>query len=217
MPLDNQTNNHPQKTVLLLILSADVQRTHHAFSQNVSRQHPSQHTNWHAACGPRAGLVIRHTRHFPGGSTHFRGRQNVFIFCHHAGTASSQMVCLRYWQRKPPNHKAMKYFALPNERFTATSSSSAFPMFPQQLYQEQACSAVMDGAKESQEEERRAVESVKCLRGTRDGGRHLTFPNVCARHECRICKLFLIKRKLVPRDLLVKSSMFIEVCMGQCE
>ncbi len=35
----------------------------------------------------------------------------------------------------------MKYFAPPKERFTATSFSSAFHTFSQQLYQEQACSA----------------------------------------------------------------------------
>ncbi len=39
----------------------------------------------------RAGLVIGHTGHFPGGPMHFRGRQNVFFAKdHHAGTASSQ-------------------------------------------------------------------------------------------------------------------------------
>ncbi len=67
-------------------------------------------------------------------------------------------------------------------------------------------------AKESQEEERRAVESVKCLRGTRDGGRHLTDPNVCVRYKCRICKLFLIKRKSSPAIFLllflVNSSVY---------
>ncbi len=79
----------------------------------------------------------------------------------------------------------MKYFALPKDRFTATSSSSAFSMFSQQFYQELACSAVSDaGQRARQEEERRAVESVKCLIGTRDGGRHLTYPNVCTCHEC---------------------------------
>ncbi len=82
----------------------------------------------------------------------------------------------------------MKYFAPPKDRFTPTSSSSAFPTFSQQLNQEQACSAVCDaGQRARQEEERRAVESVKCLIGTRNGDRHLTYPNVCARHirvEC---------------------------------
>ncbi len=54
-----------------------------------------------------------------------------------------------------------------------TSSSSAFPSFSQQLYQEKVCSAVSDvGQRTMQEEERRAVESVKCLIGTRNGGRH---------------------------------------------
>ncbi len=39
----------------------------------------------------RAGLVIGHTGHFPGGLTHLRGRQKFFVFFyHHAGTASSQ-------------------------------------------------------------------------------------------------------------------------------
>ncbi len=81
----------------------------------------------------------------------------------------------------------MKYFAPPKERFTATSFSSAFPTFSQQLYQELVGSAVNDaGQRARQEEERRAVESVKCLIGTRNGGRHLTYPNVCARHKCRI-------------------------------
>ncbi len=87
------------------------------------------------------------------------------------------------------------------DRFTPTSSSSAFPTFSQQLYQEQACSAVSDARQRAkQEEERRAVESVKCLIGTRNGGRHLTYPNVCMRHACRIRKHFLIKRKFVTRD-----------------
>ncbi len=111
----------------------------------------------------------------------------------------------------------MKYFAPPKERFTTTSSSSAFPTFSQQLYQEQACSAVSDaGQRARQEEERRAVESVKCLIGTRNDS-ILSYPNVCARHECRIRKHFLLKRKFVPRDFLVKSSAFIGVSMGQCE
>ncbi len=70
--------------------------------------------------------------------------------------------------------------------------------------QEQACSAVNDaGQRARQEEERRAVESVKCLIGTRDGGRHLTYPNVCARHKCRLRKHFLIKRKFVQRDFFL--------------
>ncbi len=42
----------------------------------------------------RAGLVIGHTGHFPGGPTHWRGRQISFFFFfakdHHAGTTSSQ-------------------------------------------------------------------------------------------------------------------------------
>ncbi len=64
------------------------------------------------------------------------------------------------------------YFATPKERFTPTPS--AFPMFSQQLYQEHACSAVNDaGQRAMQEEERRVVESVKCLIGTRNGGWHL--------------------------------------------
>ncbi len=68
------------------------------------------------------------------------------------------------------------------ERFTTTSSASSFPTFSQQLYQEQACSAVSDaGQRARQEEERRAVESVKCLIGTHNGGRHLTYILMCAR------------------------------------
>ncbi len=94
------------------------------------------------------------------------------------------------------------------DRFSPTSFSSAFPTFSQQLYQEQACSAVSDtGQRAWKEEERRAVESVKCLIGTRNGGSHLTYPNVCAHHECRIREHFLIKRKFGPRDFFgqVKS------------
>ncbi len=40
------------------------------------RLHPTKA----AYLGCRAGLVIGHTGHFPGGPTHFRGRQNVFFF-----------------------------------------------------------------------------------------------------------------------------------------
>uniref|UniRef100_A0A672NCZ6 Supervillin-like n=1 Tax=Sinocyclocheilus grahami TaxID=75366 RepID=A0A672NCZ6_SINGR len=51
-----------------------------------------------------------------------------------------------------------------------------------QIYQEQACSAVSDaGQRARQEEKKRVVELVKCLIGTRNGGRNLTYPNVCAR------------------------------------
>ncbi len=50
------------------------------------------------------------------------------------------------------------------------------------------------------------VESVKCLKGTRNGVRHLTYPNVCMRHECRIRKHFLIKPKFVPRDFFLPSQ-----------
>ncbi len=74
-----------------------------------------------------------------------------------------------------------EYFDPPKDRCTPTSSSSAFPTMSQQLYQEQACSAVSDaGRRVRQEEERRTVESVKCLTGTRN----------TASHECRIRKHF---------------------------
>ncbi len=75
------------------------------------------------------------------------------------------------------------------------------------FYQEQACSAVNDaGQRARQEEERRAVESVKCLIGTCNGGRHLTYPNVCARHKFRLRKHFLIKRKFAPRDFFFAKA-----------
>ncbi len=50
----------------------------------------------------RAGLVIGHTGHFPGGSMHFRGRQKVFFFFFFAKdqkkqrAASGPLVCLLY-------------------------------------------------------------------------------------------------------------------------
>ncbi len=52
------------------------------------------------------------------------------------------------------------------DRFTPTSSSSAFPTFSQQLYQEQACSAVSDATfilKTSQEKQLNAFDA-KCIR-----------------------------------------------------
>ncbi len=56
------------------------------------------------------------------------------------------------------------------DRLTSTSSSSSCPMLSQQLYQEQACSAVSDaGQIARQEEKRKADELVKCLIGTRNG------------------------------------------------
>ncbi len=44
----------------------------------------------------RAGLVIGHTGHFPGGPTHLRGRQNViyFIFFAKKRAACGPLVCL---------------------------------------------------------------------------------------------------------------------------
>ncbi len=62
----------------------------------------------------RAGLVIGHTGHFPGGLTHLRGRQKVFFIFFYFFTitqgqraASGRLVCLLYWQSKPPNHNAL--------------------------------------------------------------------------------------------------------------
>ncbi len=104
----------------------------------------------------------------------------------------------------------IKYFAMPisKDRFTPTSSLLSFPTFSQQ--QEQACSAVNDtGQRARQEEERTAVESVKCLIEICNGGRHLTYPNMCVGHECRIRKHFLIKCGVfnkIPHDFLAKSS-----------
>ncbi len=79
----------------------------------------------------------------------------------------------------------MKYFAPPTQRSLHPNFFFVgFSHIPQQLYQEQACSAVsVAGQRAEEEDERRAVESVKCLIGTRNGGRHLTYPNVCVRHE----------------------------------
>ncbi len=135
----------------------------------------------------RAGLVIGHTGHFPGGPTHFRGDIRFFIFyiyiCQGPSCRDSEQPVAHWFvscidsvntQSQCAIDGAMKYFAPPKERFTATSSSSAFPTFSQ-LYQEQACSAVSDaGQRARQEEERRAAESIKCLIGTRNRGRHLS-------------------------------------------
>ncbi len=64
----------------------------------------------------RAGLVIGHTWHFPGGPTHWRGRQNFFYFLlfflprtitQGQRAVSGPLVCLLHWQRKPPNHNAL--------------------------------------------------------------------------------------------------------------
>ncbi len=98
------------------------------------------------------------------------------------------------------NHSITKRYRRSDEVFCSAYIKIAF-LF---IYQEQACSAVNDaGQRARQEEERREVESVKCLIGTRDGGSHLTYPNVCAHHKCRLRKLFLIKRKFVPRDFFL--------------
>ncbi len=92
-----------------------------------------------------------------------------------------------------------------------------FPRFHSSFYQEQACSVVSDAGQRARQEERRVVESVKYLIGTRNGGSHLTYPYVCVHHECRIRKHFLIKRKFILRNFFgqAKSSVFIEVSMGQ--
>ncbi len=106
----------------------------------------------------------------------------VGFFCQGSSCRDSEQPVSHWfvscWQRNTQSQCAidgeMKYFAPPKERFTATSSSSAFPTFSQ-LYQEQACSAVSDaGQRARQEEERRAAESIKCLMGTRNRGRHLS-------------------------------------------
>ncbi len=61
----------------------------------------------------RAGLVIGHSGHFPGGPTHLKGRQNFFFFflprtiTQGQRAASGPLVCLLYWQRKSPNHNAL--------------------------------------------------------------------------------------------------------------
>ncbi len=52
----------------------------------------------------------------------------------------------------------MKYFALPKDGITPTSPSSAFLTFSQQLYHEQACSAVSDAGQRARQEERRGEE-----------------------------------------------------------
>ncbi len=161
----------------------------------------------------RAGLVIGHTGHFPGGPTHWRGRQNVFCFflfflpLQGQRAASGPLVCLLYIDRV--NHPITMRYRRSDEVFCSAYTKIAFF-----FNQEQACSAVnYAGQRSRQEEERRLVESVKCLIGTRDGGRHLTYPNVCACHKCRIRTHFLIKRKFVPRDFFCQgeSSVFIEV------
>ncbi len=87
----------------------------------------------------RAGLVIGHNELFPGGPTHFRGRQNIIFFCHgSSGTASSQWPnglspVLTVWtpqsQCQSAIDGAIKYLAPPKERYTTTSASSAFPCF----------------------------------------------------------------------------------------
>ncbi len=138
----------------------------------------------------RAGLVIGHTGHFPGGLTHLRGRQNVFFDIRD----SEQPVA--HWFVScidSANHPITKRYRRIDEVFcSAYTQRSLHPNFflvgsshvSQQLYQEQACSAVSDaGQRARQEEERRVVESVKCLIGTRNGGRHLTYTNVCACHK----------------------------------
>ncbi len=164
----------------------------------------------------RAGLVIGHTEHFPGGPTHWRGRQNVFFFFFFFAitqgqrAASGPFSCI-----DSVIHPITMRYRRSDEVFCSAYKDRFFF-----FYQEQACSAVNDAAKEPGRR-RREVESVKCLIGTRDGVRHLTtYPNVCACHKCRLRKHFLIKRKFAPRDFFFcqgKSSVFIEVSMGQCE
>ncbi len=87
------------------------------------------------------------------------------------------------------------------DRFTSTSSSSSFPMLSQQLYQEQACSAVSDvGQIARQEEKRKADESVKCLIGTRNGdfsqpGRFFCpSPALCRPHLPQLRSVFMIQQ-----------------------
>ncbi len=69
------------------------------------------------------------------------------------------------------NHPITKRYRRSDEVFCSAYIKIAFAF----IYQEQACSAVNEaGQRARQEEERREVESVKCLIGTRDGGSHLT-------------------------------------------
>ncbi len=71
------------------------------------------------------------------------------------------------------NHPITKCYRRSDEVFCSAYIKIAFVF----IYQEQACSAVNEaGQRARQEEERREVESVKCLIGTRDGGSHLTHP-----------------------------------------
>ncbi len=88
----------------------------------------------------RAGLVIGHSGHFPGGPTHLRGRQNVFFFFfakdHHAGTASSQWfvscidsvnhpITMRYrWSDKVFCLKDASLQLLPRRLFVFTAALS---------------------------------------------------------------------------------------------
>ncbi len=90
----------------------------------------------------------------------------------------------------------MKYFAPPIQRSLRTNFLLVgfSHVFTAALSRTGLLCGVWCGTK------RRAVESVKCLIGTQNRGRHLTYPNVCAHHECRIRKHFLIKRKFVPLD-----------------
>ncbi len=95
----------------------------------------------------RAGLVIGHTEHFPGGPTHLRGRQsNIFNFFAITQGQRAASLCFAHCfvscidSVNPPitmrYRQSDKYFAPSKERFTPTSSSSAFPTFSQQIYHE---------------------------------------------------------------------------------
>ncbi len=79
--------------------------------------------------GGRARLVIGHTGHFPGGPTHWRGRQNFFFSLPRTITqgqraASGPLVCLLYWQRK---HLIIKRYRRSDEVFCSAYTKIASP------------------------------------------------------------------------------------------
>ncbi len=111
----------------------------------------------------RAGLVIGGIPGiFPVGRR-TEGADRIFFFCQGPSRRDNEQPVAHWFVSciDSVNHPiTMRYrrsdevlLRLYKDRFTPTSSASAFPTFSQQLYQEQACSVVCDAGQRARQEE----------------------------------------------------------------
>ncbi len=172
----------------------------------------------------RAGLVIRHTGHFPGGPTHLRGRQNVFVFLPSCRDSEQPVAHWFVSCIDSISHPTTKRYRRSDiEVFCFAYIPQLlprwlFPCFHSSFIKNRLALRWVMRAKEPGRRRRGEGWIGKVL--DRDSQRRQAskYPNVCVRfHDCRIRKLFLIKPKFVRRDFYVKLSVFIEVSTGQCE